>query len=144
MHKLMFLLLLSTQIGFGQNMDSTFTINTPNSEILFSCKKIYENNLLIESSVIIKITLTLNASTLEEAEKNRLQTAKYYVNLHFNSSCELIEISPARKSMNTNFNEQVEQYFDECIAAFKSNNLSHLLSKFDGCGSDLLIFSYSI
>lgn len=91
------------------------------------------------------VTLKINQNTIDEAVKSGINTGHYYVKLHYNSNCDLAEISTLRVSQNTSFNSEVDQYFKEFIDAYNSNDLKkYLKESAQDCGVGKLSFSYFV
>lgn len=146
MNRLILLLFLSTcYLTFAQDIDTTFIIKTPKSEIKVVCKKTYQNGKLTQSTLMLVSTIYISQSTIEEAVNSGIDAGKYYVNLHYNSNCELDSISTLRASKNSSFNTEVVKYFKEFIDAYNSNDLKKYFSESSTeCGANTLIFSYYV
>lgn len=130
---------------FAQDIDTSFIIKTPKSEIKVVCQKTYQNGKLTQSHVMLVSTIHIDQSTINEAEQSGIKTGKYYVNLHYNSIYELDSISTLKSSKNSSFNNEVLKYFKEFIDAYNSNDLKKYLREPNSeCGADKLIFSYYI
>lgn len=138
------LLLLMCDLTFAQDIDTSFVIKTEKSEIKVVCKRNGQNRSNQSMQALI-VTLKINQNTIDEAEKNGINTGNYYVKLHYNSNCDLSEISTLRVSPNSSFNSEVEQYFKEFIDAYNSNDLKkYLKESTQDCGVDKLSFSYFV
>lgn len=136
---------LTCQVTFSQNIDTSFVIKTQNSSINIKCKKIYQNGEVKQSTLILNVMIGINSSTIDEALSLRIKQDKYYASLHYDNACNLSNMSILKSSENKSFNLEVEQYFEEFINAYNSNNLKKYLNKSETeCGKDNLIFSYRI
>lgn len=145
MKRLIFtLLLLTCNLTFAQDIDTSFVIKTKNSEIKIVSERSSQNDS-IQSKLLLIATIKINQTTIEEAEKSEIKSGRYFVHLHYNSNCDLDKISPVRVSENSSFNLDVDQYFNEFIDAYNSNDLKkYFKESANECGGDSLIFSYSI
>ena len=133
--------LLICNLTFAQDIDTSFVIKTKNSEIKVVCKRSSQNGSS-QSMLLLIATIKINQTTIDEAEKSGIKTGKYYVNLHYNSNCDLDSISTLRASKNSSFNNEVVLYFKEFIDAYNRNNLKKYFSESTTeCGGNKLIFS---
>ena len=138
------LLILSCNITFAQDIDTSFVIKTKNSEIKIVCKKSSQNGST-QSMLLLIATIKINQTTIDEAEKSGIKTGKYSVNLHYNSNCDLDNITTIKVSKNGSFNREVDQYLAEFIYAYNSNDLKkYFKESATACGGDTLIFSYYV
>lgn len=136
--------LLICNLTFAQDIDTSFVIKTKNSEIKVVCKRSSQNGSS-QSMLLLIATIKINQTTIDEAEKSGIKTGKYYVNLHYNSNCDLDNISTLRASKNNSFNNEVVLYFKEFIDAYNRNNLKKYFSESTTeCGGNKLIFSYYV
>ena len=136
--------LLICNLTFAQDIDTSFVIKTKNSEIKVVCKRSSQNGSS-QSMLLLIATIKINQTTIDEAEKSGIKTGKYYVNLHYNSNCDLDSISTLRASKNSSFNNEVVLYFKEFIDAYNRNNLKKYFSESTTeCGGNKLIFSYYV
>lgn len=134
-----------SQLTFAQDIDTSFIIKTPNSEIKVVCKRTYRNGNLSQSSLILSAYIHIKQSTIDEAVNSGIQKGKYYAKLHYSSDCKLISMTPLKVSDNNSFNSEVDLYFSEFIEAYNSNDLKKYFREPDvECGSDKLIFSYYV
>jgi hypothetical protein len=138
------ILILFCNLSFAQDIDTSFVIKTKNSEIKIVCKRISQNGST-QSMHLLTAAIKINQTTIEEAEKSGIKTGKYYVNLHYNSNCDLDKITTLRVSKNSSFNIEVDQYFKEFIDAYNSNDLKkYFKESAKECGGNKLIFSYLV
>jgi hypothetical protein len=136
--------LLICNLTFAQDIDTSFVIKTKNSEIKVVCKRSSQKGSS-QSMLLLIATIKINQTTIDEAEKSGIKTGKYYVNLHYNSNCDLDSISTLRASKNSSFNHEVVLYFKEFIDAYNRNNLKKYFSESTTeCGGNKLIFSYYV
>lgn len=137
-------MLLICNLTFAQDIDTSFVIKTKNSEIKIVCKRSSQNGST-QSMLLLIATININQTTIDEAEKSGIKTGRYYVNLHYNSNCDLDKITTLRVSENSSFNFEVAQYFKEFIDAYNSNDLKKYFNESaKECGVDKLIFSYFV
>ena len=146
MNRLILIIFLFTgYLTFAQDIDTTFILKTPKSEIKVVCKKTYQNGKLTQSTVMLVSTIYIKQSTIDEAVNSGIKAGKYYVNLHYKSNCDLDSISTLRASKNSSFNNEVVKYFKEFIDAYNSNDLKkYFIESSTECGANKLIFSYYI
>lgn len=129
----------------AQDIDTSFIIKTPNSEINVMCKKTFYNGKITQLSLMLTTTIKINQSTIEEAVDSGLNTGKYYVNLHYNINCDLDSLSTLKTSNNSSFNNEVNIYFQEFVEAYNSNDLKKYFRESNTeCGTEVLIFSYAL
>ncbi|MCH2231401.1 MAG: hypothetical protein MK105_13775 [Crocinitomicaceae bacterium] len=146
MNKLvLIILLLISQLTFAQDIDTSFIIKTPNSEIKVMCKKAYRNGTLSQSSLLLNAHIHIKQSTIDEAINSGIKKGKYYAKLNYSSDCNLLSIDSLKASDNISFNSEVDLYFSEFIEAYNSNDLKKYFRESDvECGTDRLIFSYYV
>lgn len=138
------LLLLSCNVTFAQDIDTSFVIKTKNSEIKIVCKKSSQNGST-QSMLLLIATIKINQTAIDEAEKSGIKTGKYSVNLHYNSNCDLDKITTLKVSKNSSFNREVDPYFKEFIDIYNTNDLKkYFKESATECGGDTLIFSYYV
>lgn len=142
---ILIIFILIGHLTYAQDIDTSFIIKTPKSEIKVECKKTYQNGKLTQSTVMLLSSIHLNQSTINEATNSGIETGKYYVNLHYKSNCDLDSISTLRASQNVSFNNEVVLYFKEFIDAYNRNDLKkYFRESATDCGGTKLNFTYYV
>ena len=134
------------QTSFSQDIDTSFVIKTPNSTINVSCKKVYENGELKTSNTFINAIVKINIETIDEATTMGVNRDKYSANLLYDAECNLKSMITFKPSSILSFNRSIEEYFDEFITAYNSNDLKFLFMKEleAECGIEKLTFKFML
>jgi hypothetical protein len=137
--------LFVSKVTFTQNIDTSFIIQTQQSEIRIICLKIFENSNVSQSTLLLQVFIKMSESAIEEAINIGVKEDEFVASLSYDQDCNLISMTSFTPSRNKNFNQQIEEYFNEFINAYRTHNLKMYFAESEtDCGIEKLSISYHV